>query len=229
MIRRYPWLGGWRIHPTNCGGKFSNLPAVDSASWKLAATMLIAVGLVLVIALAVSAVEQRFPPPEFTETRHELPQPATPAHAHPFWEYLDVAVLAAALALSTYLAVVRRSRLGLILLTIGALIWFGFWRKGCICSIGAIQNITLAAFDPSYSIPFTAVVFFTLPILVTIFFGRTFCAFGLPPRRRSRVGSPQADPGAKLDRSGPGTDPVHLSWRSGAVCRHRHDLPHLQL
>ncbi len=161
-------------------------PAVQTAGIKPAArythlpTALIALGLVLVIALAVSAVEQRFPPPEFTETRHELPQPATPAHAHPFWEYLDVAVLAAALALSTYLAVVRRSRLGLILLTIGALIWFGFWRKGCICSIGAIQNITLAAFDPSYSIPFTAVVFFTLPILVTIFFGRTFCASVCP-------------------------------------------------
>jgi ferredoxin len=60
------------------------------------------------------------------------------------------------------------------------LIYFGFYRKGCICSIGAIQNVTLSFFDPSYSISLTALLFFLLPLVFTLFFGRTFCAGGCP-------------------------------------------------
>lgn len=121
---------------------------------------------------------ERFPPPDFTN--HTLPQTTVPPTASPLWAYLDVAVLAAALGLATYLAVGRRSRRGLLLLTVASLAWFGFWRKGCICSVGAIQNVALAIADPSYAIPFTAVAFFALPILVTLFYGRTFCAAVCP-------------------------------------------------
>jgi ferredoxin len=53
---------------------------------------------------------------------------------------------------------------------------FEFWREGCVCSIGSIQNITLALFDASYIVPLPVIVFFVLPILFTLFFGRTFCA-----------------------------------------------------
>jgi ferredoxin len=91
-----------------------------------------------------------------------------------------VGVLAGALVFATYLTVVQRSRRGLVLLTVFSLCWFGLWRKGCICPIGAIQNVALAAADPSYVIPFTAVAFFVLPILVTLYFGRTFCASVCP-------------------------------------------------
>lgn len=60
------------------------------------------------------------------------------------------------------------------------MLWFGFWRQGCICSVGSLQNVTLALADPSYAIPVTAVAFFALPILVTLFYGRTFCAAVCP-------------------------------------------------
>lgn len=121
---------------------------------------------------------ERFPPPDFTN--HTLPQTTVPPPTAALWGYLDVAMLAAALALATYLAVVRRSRPGLLVLTVASLFWFGFWRHGCICSVGALQNVTLALADPSYAIPFTAVAFFALPILVTLFYGRTFCAAVCP-------------------------------------------------
>ena len=56
-----------------------------------------------------------------------------------------------------------------------SLLYFGFYRKGCICPIGAIGNITLAVFDSSYVIPLSALAFFVLPLVFTLFFGRGFC------------------------------------------------------
>ena len=61
-----------------------------------------------------------------------------------------------------------------------SLLWFGFVRKGCVCSIGATQNITLAVFRPDYVVPLSVVAFFVLPLLFTVFFGRTFCASVCP-------------------------------------------------
>ena len=63
---------------------------------------------------------------------------------------------------------------------LGSLAYLGFYRKGCVCPIGAIQNVTLAAFDPGYVLPWVVVAFFTLPLLFTLFFGRTFCAAVCP-------------------------------------------------
>ena len=39
----------------------------------------------------------------------------------------------------------ERSRRGLFAADIASLLWLGFWRGGCICPIGSIQNVTLAA------------------------------------------------------------------------------------
>jgi len=91
-----------------------------------------------------------------------------------------VVLLLAALCLATWLAHVARSRNGLLLLTIASLIWFGFVRGGCVCAIGATQNVALAASDPNYAVPFAVVCFFTLPLAFTLFFGRTFCAAVCP-------------------------------------------------
>ena len=122
---------------------------------------------------------ERFPPPDFEETNHELPSTdyitvVTPRHT--VYEYLDVAVLAAALSLASYLVLKRRSRRALFLLMIFSLCYFGFWRKGCICSIGAIQNFSLSIFDNNYALAVTTILFLILPLIFTLFFGRTFCA-----------------------------------------------------
>jgi polyferredoxin len=121
---------------------------------------------------------ERFPPPDFTS--HQLPPTTTPEPPWLGWEYLDTAFLAAALATATYLALVRRSRRGLFVLTVVSLAWLGFWRAGCVCPIGAVQNVTVAIVDPAYAIPFSVVVFFSLPLVFALFFGRTFCAAVCP-------------------------------------------------
>jgi len=118
------------------------------------------------------------PIPKFTEF-----VPPVPDHPEPLpdWrEYLDVAALLVALSLASLFALKTRSRRGLFLLAVASLVWFGFWRKGCICAIGSIQNVALAIGDPTYQIPLAAVVFFALPLVFTLFFGRTFCAAVCP-------------------------------------------------
>ena len=121
----------------------------------------------------------RFPRPEF-ETDYQLPGFTIPQPRSGFYEYLDVAVLVACLAGATYLALKRRTRAGIFLLMLFSLFYFGFWRKGCVCPIGSIQNIALVFFDPSYKIPLIVVAFFVLPLVFTLFFGRTFCAAVCP-------------------------------------------------
>ena len=119
------------------------------------------------------------PPPEF-EGSYELPEPATPDARDNILEYVDVAVLFLALSISVYLVLHKRSRKGIFALMIFSLLYFGFYRMGCICSIGAIGNVSLSIFQADYVIPFTALLFFVLPLVFTLFFGRTFCAAVCP-------------------------------------------------
>ena len=139
----------------------------------------IAIALVLVLCSVCLAGTIRFPPPEF-ESGYELPGTTTPSPRQGIYEYIDTVVLLLALGLSTYLVLKKRSRKAIFALTIFSLIYFGFWRTGCICPIGAIQNVTLSFFDPGYAVPVVVLIFFLLPVLFTLFFGRTFCASVCP-------------------------------------------------
>jgi len=134
----------------------------------------------LVFALVVlwcllAGAEQRFAPPDF-EGGHQLPLTTIPAPLAPLLQYLDLAVLASALALAGWLVLKKRSRKGLMALSIFSLLYFGFWRKGCICSIGSVQNVALAVADRGYVLPITVTAFFVLPLLFALFAGRLFCA-----------------------------------------------------
>jgi NosR/NirI family nitrous oxide reductase transcriptional regulator len=144
------------------GGR--HLPGIKSCGW---------LGLGLWAATAYG--DQRFPPPEF-ETGHQLPLTTTPAARAWLLQYADVAVLAAALGLASWLIFKKRSRKGLVTLSIFSVLYFGFYRKGCVCAIGSAQNIALALGDPGYAVPLTVVGFFVLPLVFALFFGRAFCA-----------------------------------------------------
>jgi ferredoxin len=119
--------------------------------------------------------QDRFPRPEF-ESGYEYPVNQLPKHRSPVLEYVDVAVLIAALALTTWLALKKRSRKGLIWMSVFSLAYFGFYRQGCICAIGSVQNVSLAMFNQTYSIPLTALLFFIIPLLFALLYGRVFCA-----------------------------------------------------
>lgn len=118
------------------------------------------------------------PTPEFAD--HAIPISVPPAPEGMGWEWLNVLLLLVALALASYFALVSRSRRGLYLLAVASLVWFGFVRGGCVCPIGAIQNVAYALTDGGYAIPATVVLVFALPLIFTLFFGRTFCAAVCP-------------------------------------------------
>lgn len=118
---------------------------------------------------------QRFPKPEF-ESGYVQPETMQPSARAGLLAVMDVLVLALSLTLVTWLVLKKRSRLLVFWASVGSLAYFGFYRKGCICSIGAIQNVTLGLFDTTYVVPLAVIAFFALPLIVTLFFGRTFCA-----------------------------------------------------
>ncbi len=118
---------------------------------------------------------QRFPKPEFesgyVQAETQIPQPRSD-----FFEYLDVLILFLSLSLATWLILKRRSRTGVFWISIFSILYFGFYREGCVCSVGSLQNIAFALFNPGYKIPITVLAFFILPLLFSLFFGRTFCS-----------------------------------------------------
>jgi polyferredoxin len=124
----------------------------------------------------VAQAEQRFPPPDFTETNHQLPITTTPPARAEWLQSLDVAVLAGSLAVALWFIHKQRSRRGLFWLGIFSLGYFGFWRQGCVCAIGSPQNVILGLFDANYAVPLAVITFFALPLIVALLAGRAFCA-----------------------------------------------------
>ncbi|MHC5076355.1 MAG: 4Fe-4S binding protein [Planctomycetota bacterium] len=144
--------------------------------------ILIIITVFLVLCTAAFGLE-RFPPPDFEETDHKIPttdQITDVTGRAEIFQYIDVLVLAGALLLSSYLTLKKRSRRGIFILMIFSLLYFGFWREGCVCPIGAIQNFILSIFDNSYALSVSVLAFFILPLVFTLFFGRTFCSAVCP-------------------------------------------------
>ena len=142
-------------------------------------TVIVFILLILGIFLPSVMGVQRFPKPEF-ESGYVEPETQFPVPRAEFLAWMDVAVLLLSLSLATFLVLKKRSRLGVFWLSLFSLAYFGFYRQGCVCSIGAIQNVTLALFSGSYTIPLTVLFFFLVPLVFTLLFGRTFCAAVCP-------------------------------------------------
>ena len=74
--------------------------------------------------------------------------PRPPARAHASCNIWMSRCSPAASGSATWLVYKRRSRKGLMALSIFSLLYFGFWRKGCVCAIGSLQNVALGALRP---------------------------------------------------------------------------------
>ncbi len=106
---------------------------------------------------------------------YKTPQVQRPLPRATWWDAVDAVVLAVSLGLSAWIVMRRRNRHALVALTITCLLYFGFYREGCVCPIGAIQNVSVAIADSTYSIPYVVIFFFFLPLIFALFFGRVFC------------------------------------------------------
>jgi len=142
---------------------------------RLLPLLLIVAALTPVVALAA----ENFPPPEFSFD-YRFPEVRTPDPRAGLFEWLDAGVLLASLGLAAWLVLRVRRRGYVFLLVIFALLYFGFFRAGCVCPVGAIQNVALAIASPDYVLPVTIGLFFVLPLLFALLFGRVFCAAVCP-------------------------------------------------
>jgi ferredoxin len=118
-------------------------------------------------------------PPAFS-SGYRLPTQWNPLPRAEIFSVVDIVVLAAALALTAYLTLTRRSRSGVRVLSIFSLLYFGFYRQGCVCAVGSVQNVALSIFQHGYALPFAVAAFFLLPLAFALFVGRVFCAAVCP-------------------------------------------------
>lgn len=106
---------------------------------------------------------------------YKTPDVQKPLPRRAWLEIFDVFLLAAAMGVSIWIVVRKRSRRWLVALSTASLAYFGFYREGCVCPIGSIQNVTVALTDSHYHIPMVVIATFFLPLLVALFYGRAFC------------------------------------------------------
>jgi len=141
--------------------------------------ILIFVFIVVINISSPAQVKERFPKPDF-QTEYTRPDIHTTAARSQTLEYLDIFVLFLCLSLASYFALKQRSRRNIFLLTLFSIAYFGFFREGCVCPVGSVQNVTLALFNSEYVIPISVIIFFLLPLVFTLLFGRTFCSSVCP-------------------------------------------------
>ena len=122
--------------------------------------------------------ESRFPQPQF-DTGHTVPQAVHPAFAELVPAWADVLILAGALAVSVWLVRKVRSRRWILAFSLICLAWFGFVKHGCICPVGSVQNVAVAAWMGG-GLPWFVAALFALPLLTALLFGRVFCAAVCP-------------------------------------------------
>jgi len=125
-----------------------------------------------------SSAESRFPKPQFESAYTAPVTPYPPVHEI-LAPWADVAVLAVALAVATLLIYRVRSRRWILVFSGISLLFFGFMRQGCLCPVGATQNVVAAAWHGG-GLPLYAAALFVLPMVFALFFGRVFCGAVCP-------------------------------------------------
>jgi len=149
---------------------FRFLPAVSLRSSILA--------LCLILFSCTASAQYRFPMPEFSSGYHRpetnAPQGRLTSSA------VDVVLLTGGMALTAWLVIRMRSRSGVLLMAVFSIVYFGFYRKGCICPVGSLQNVLNAFMGGHVPVPLIVSLFFLLPLIFALYFGRVFCAAVCP-------------------------------------------------
>lgn len=106
---------------------------------------------------------------------YQLP-PTQRVAARADWLYgLDLALLAAGLVVAGLIAHRWRRPWMVTALAASSLAYFGFYRQGCVCPVGSVQNVAAGLADPTVQVPLVVIAFFLLPLLAALIAGRVFC------------------------------------------------------
>ncbi|KAA6300086.1 MAG: hypothetical protein EZS26_003777, partial [Candidatus Ordinivivax streblomastigis] len=131
--------------------------------------------LLILILFSVTIQAQRFPKPDF-ESGYQYPAFSYAVPNETLWLTIDILLLVVLMSIVAWVVIKKRVRKPVFYVSVISVAYFGFFRSGCVCSIGAIQNVSLSLVDNSYSMPFVVLLFFILPIIFALLFGRVFCA-----------------------------------------------------
>ena len=132
------------------------------------------IGLSLLLS-KIAVAQNRFPKPDF-ESGYEYPDIHYAVPNEPLWVTVDIIMLVLLMSIVAWAIIRKKTRMPVIWVSIASVSYFGFYRSGCVCSVGSIQNIALAFVDNTYVLPLSVLLFFILPIVFAFFFGRVFCA-----------------------------------------------------
>lgn len=91
---------------------------------------------------ALAAAQNRFPKPDF-ESGYQYPDLTYPVPNETLWVWIDLALLVGLMGIVAWAVVRKRTRQPVIWVSVLSVAYFGFFRSGCVCSIGAIQNVSL--------------------------------------------------------------------------------------
>lgn len=119
--------------------------------------------------------QNRFPKPDF-ESGYQYPELHYAVPDEQLWVALDIGMLVLLMGIVTWAAFKKRTRGPIFWVSVVSVGYFGFFRSGCVCSIGSVQNIALALVDSTYHLPLAVLLFFILPVVFAFLFGRVFCA-----------------------------------------------------
>ena len=115
------------------------------------------------------------PQPEDIGESYELPVVQRVDPRSTWWYLVDVVLLSVGLVAAALVAHRWRRRWMAVTITLVSLGYFGFFRQGCVCPIGATQNVTASLVDTTLAVPFVVLLFFLLPLIAALLVGRVFC------------------------------------------------------
>ena len=96
------------------------------------------------------------------------------------WEIVDLVVLATLLIVAAVLSIKHKQKsIFTALSVVGGLLYFGLFRGGCICPVGATTNFCMGLAAPEL-IGKTVALLFLLPLVTAFFAGRVFCTSVCP-------------------------------------------------
>jgi NosR/NirI family nitrous oxide reductase transcriptional regulator len=119
--------------------------------------------------------QNRFPKPDF-ESGYRYPEIHHAVPNESLWLIVDIVLLVTLMSFVSWAVIKKQTRKSIIWVSVISVAYFGFFRSGCVCSIGSVQNVALSLADASYVLPLSVLLFFILPILFAFLFGRVFCS-----------------------------------------------------
>lgn len=102
--------------------------------------------------------QNRFPKPDF-ESGYQYPELHYAIPNETLWVVLDLFMLVLLMSIVVWAVYKKHTRKPIFWVSVISVAYFGFFRSGCVCSIGSIQNIALAMVDSTYHLPLTVLLF----------------------------------------------------------------------